>query len=230
MAERLQRTEQARRDFVVDASRDLAGPLQGIIDESAAASLDNVTRLAVHLQETVGGLLDLATLEIQTDPLLLEETDFSLMMDRVISSSENRAAESSVVLIREDTLDVPVLAKVDSVRMAHAISGLINYAIHATGEPKEVRIALSYDGKSVFFSVTSMGAVVEAEELPFLFERFLGRKALSGRETLPDSSGAGLPAARRIIELHGGSIEVKMGALLGVTFFARVPRRVTGAL
>ena len=72
------------------------------------------------------------------------------------------------------------------------------------------------DGVEIVVRDTGPGIV--AEDLPRIFE--------AGFSTHPGSSGLGLAVCRRIVEQHGGSIEVESRAGHGATFRLRLPRHV----
>ena len=69
-------------------------------------------------------------------------------------------------------------------------------------------------------SVTNSAPGMDAEELPRLFERFYRRDRTRSDS---DGSGLGLPIARDLVELHGGTLEASLDGD-EITFTIRLPR------
>jgi two-component system sensor histidine kinase FlrB len=76
-------------------------------------------------------------------------------------------------------------------------------------------------GEAAEILVRDTGTGIGREDLPRIFE--------AGFSTRPGSSGLGLAVCRRILEQHGGSIEVESRAGHGATFRLRLPRRARTA-
>lgn len=233
MADRLQRTEQARRDFVVEASTELEMPLRAIIEVVNSEQIDPVQKVQVigetakTMSRTVEQLLDLARLEMDTDPLKPEVVDLGSLVNETLSTLQDEARAAGVALRRDDTIGKPVEITGDKKRLFAALAGLARYCIAAAETGGSVKISLAEDQNNAFFSVWGSRAGVAPEDMPFLFERFLVRRAVAGRDFLPEGGG-GLAIARRVVELHGGAIEVKSTPTGGITFFARLPKKGLG--
>jgi signal transduction histidine kinase len=231
MADRLQRTERARRDFVVEASNELEMPLRQIMDlvdneEIAVAErLSAVRTLARATSLTVEELLDLARLEMDTGPLKPAPVDFCVVVEEAIRADQPDAS-LGVQVKRDDKIDTPVMMEGDHRRLVAAVSGLIRYSVAAAEPGAIVRVALSEDARDVLFTVTGSTRALPPEELPFIFERFITRRSVSRVDFLPEKAGAGLAIARRVLELHGGMIEAKSAPSGGIAFFARVPKEM----
>jgi signal transduction histidine kinase len=71
--------------------------------------------------------------------------------------------------------------------------------------------------------VKDTGAGIAAEDLPFIFDRFWrGDPARTRQEGA--GSGLGLAIARRLVELHGGTIRAESQVGAGTTFIIELPR------
>ena len=106
----------------------------------------------------------------------------------------------------------------DAVRIREVLENLVANAIRHTPAGGDVSVVLRWPFGEAELSVRDTGSGISAEDLPLVFERY--RKS-------PDSSGQGLglPIAKRLIEAHGGTLEVTSGPGAGTEFRARIPVR-----
>jgi signal transduction histidine kinase len=73
----------------------------------------------------------------------------------------------------------------------------------------------------VYISVTDTGEGIPAEDLPLVFERFY--RVDRSRTRATGGSGLGLTITKRIVEAHGGRIDVQSIAGDGTTFTFSLP-------
>lgn len=90
--------------------------------------------------------------------------------------------------------------------------------------PPGSRVALSLErrGDEAVFAVRDHGVGVPPEEQARIFEPF--RRGAQARGAAIPGVGLGLCVSRRIVEAHGGQIELESAPGLGSTFRVRLPR------
>jgi two-component system sensor histidine kinase HydH len=93
---------------------------------------------------------------------------------------------------------------------------LLDNALAVTPDDRKVRASVLEDGRDLVFSVRDHGPGVPESERVRIFEPF--------HTTKVRGTGLGLAVARRIVELHGGSIEVDDAPGGGALFRVRLPR------
>jgi len=76
-------------------------------------------------------------------------------------------------------------------------------------------------GDGVVFEVSDRGIGIPAEDLPRIFEPFFRSERSRSRGT--GGVGLGLTLAKRIVEAHGGTIDVESEKALGTTVRATLP-------
>jgi len=99
--------------------------------------------------------------------------------------------------------DLPQIC-VDRPAMIQALDNIVDNAIKYSTTEKHLAVSARANGKSVTLTVRDRGTGIARKDLSRVFERFYrgGNVTVSG-------SGLGLPIAKRIVESHGGRIEVR---------------------
>jgi CheY-like chemotaxis protein len=108
------------------------------------------------------------------------------------------------------------------VRLQQVVGNLLSNAVKFT--PQGGRLAVSVESTPTHarITVTDSGAGIQAEFLPFIFERFRQADTTSTRRN--KGLGLGLAISRHLVELHGGTIEASSaGEGHGSTFTVSVP-------
>jgi two-component system sensor histidine kinase BaeS len=226
LAQRLQRLESERRNLVADVSHELRTPLsvirgnlEGMSDGMYAPDPARMRMLIDEVDVIARLVEDFQTLsQAEAGALRLhpENADLKMLAESVVAGMRSRAEEKGVVLAIEATPG-PTIA-VDAVRIREVLENLVANAIRHTPAGGDVSVVLRWPFGEAELSVRDTGSGISAEDLPLVFERY--RKS-------PDSSGQGLglPIAKRLIEAHGGTLEVTSGPEPGTEFRARIPVR-----
>lgn len=128
------------------------------------------------------------------------------------------AAESASINVREDYQNTPVVVNLDPNEMKQVFINIINNAIHAMpdGGDLTIRLATHNEYEAVIeFADTGIG--IEQENMKKIFEPFFSTKE-SGAGT-----GLGLSISYRIVQNHGGRIEVVSEPGRGTLFTVVLP-------
>jgi signal transduction histidine kinase len=120
--------------------------------------------------------------------------------------------------VRAHTKPESVLMYGDKDKVQQLLLILIDNAIKYSKEPIDVRVRS--DRTTVKIEVTDYGIGIPESEIPFLFERFY--RVDEARQRATGGSGLGLSIAKRIVDLHEGSVEVfskpGVGTTVALTF------------
>jgi two-component system phosphate regulon sensor histidine kinase PhoR len=100
---------------------------------------------------------------------------------------------------------------------------LIHNSIKFTPEGGLVRVALCRRPERIEVSIADTGIGIAHEDQPHIFERFY--KADKARRHSEGGSGLGLSIARKVVEMHRGSIAVRSDPGAGATFLVELPLR-----
>jgi PAS domain S-box-containing protein len=235
-ATRLELINQELKDFAYLASHDLQEPLRKIqafssriqdkyvsfLDEEGQDYLRRMTSAAFRMQEMIEGLLDYSKLTLLAKPF--EQVDLNLAAEEVLSDLEIRIEKCKG---KVELVNLPVL-EADPFQMRRLLQNLIANGLkfYKPGVPPLVRVIAetksnedaSHEGW-VILSVSDNGIGFDENLKHRLFQPFqrLVRKAEY------EGSGVGLAICRKIVERHGGTINVNSVPGMGTTFVVKLP-------
>ncbi|HEX8147103.1 MAG TPA: ATP-binding protein [Pyrinomonadaceae bacterium] len=228
--------EQANRlkdEFLATVSHELRTPLTAIIgwahmlrhpglDEATARrGLETIERNAQAQAQLVEDILDASRFIAGKVRLTVAPVDLAAVVDAAVDSVQ-LAAESKGVRL-EVTLD-PAARHVsgDAGRLQQVVWNLLANAIKFTDGGGSVCVRLRRAGRYVEVVVGDDGCGIDAEFLPYIFERFRQADATTTRRH--GGLGLGLAIARHLVELHGGTVRAESGGEgKGSTFTVRLP-------
>lgn len=231
--EAIERLDKTRQEFVSNVSHELRTPLtviqsfseailDGLVKEEKVRDfyLKNILEESKRLKRLVDDLLDLKALEAgQT----LADMEYVLISKLVMVTSGNFMS-----LAKEKNIDLNVTIKDKEVtvygnidRLKQVMTNLIGNAIAHTQPGGRVEIREEQKDDRVLISVADNGPGIPPEEIEHIWERFY--KVDKSRSRGAGGTGLGLAIARRIVELHGGSITVESAPGQGAVFIVNLP-------
>jgi len=123
--------------------------------------------------------------------------------------------------LQDDLPSTPVRVQADRNRLAQVIMNLLENARKYTPEGGSVRIRLSKEQREALIRIQDTGIGIPDSELPHIWRRFYRVEKSRSRDY--GGAGLGLSIAKRIIELHDGTITVNSKEGIGTTFLIRLP-------
>ncbi len=182
---------------------------------------DVIGRQIRHMTRLVDDLLDVSRISRNKLELRKERVDLSEVVRVAIETSrpllEEGGHELTVTLPSS-----PILLDVDQTRLAQVFSNLLNNAAKYTEAGGRVALHAEQQGKDIVVSVKDSGVGIPAEMLPRIFEMFAQVDRHLDRSQ--GGLGIGLTLAKRLVEMHGGSIEAQSaGPGKGSEFRIRLP-------
>jgi signal transduction histidine kinase len=242
VAKELDETERMRRQFISDVSHEIQSPLTSIRGfaralrsdvagrEDAMRYLDIIEAESERLSRLSENLLKLASLESDAHPFEPKPYRLDRQLRSGVLACEPQWREKNVDVTAE-LPDIRIVADEDL--LSQVWINLIGNAVKFTPEGGRIRITATGDGDgddaTVLVSVADSGPGVPSAERELVFDRFykIDKARLPG---MP-GSGLGLAIAKRIVEMHGGTIVVadpgdadaRGGNVEGAVFIARLP-------
>jgi CheY-like chemotaxis protein len=111
---------------------------------------------------------------------------------------------------------------VDRLRLAQVVSNLLNNAAKYSAKPGTIRLDARRDAGDVVLTVRDDGVGIPADMIARVFEPFV--QVRGSRDRSNGGLGIGLTLVKRLVDLHGGSVEADSGGLgRGSTFVIRLP-------
>src|SRR5581483_4193929 len=131
------------------------------------------------------------------------------------TSSENAGAHVEIMV-------ESVWVQADAVRMEQIIGNLVTNAVKFSPPDKTVRVSLRAEGQDAVLRVIDEGAGIDPRSLPHIFDLFVQDNTTLDRSKR--GLGIGLTLVRRLVELHGGTVEASSeGKGRGAVFTVRLP-------
>ena len=231
----LERLHEEKNHFLGMAAHDLRNPL-GIIQAYAefllqdddlelegrqARFLEYIHDSSRFMLQLVNDLLDVSKIEAGAIDLTPETTDLAELVDRIVRLNRLLASEKEIEVELEtpDSLE----AVVDPGKIEQVLTNLLTNAVKYSETGTTVRVELRAEGDGVVLAVADEGQGIPPDELEELFEPFASTsvQATAGEA----STGLGLAITQRIVQAHGGRIEVESEVGEGSTFTVRLPVR-----
>ncbi len=225
------RTEEVRRDFVVNASHELKTPAAAIqtlseaLDVVADRDPTRVRAVAERLRaeserlvRIVHDLLDLGRLEAAGEVATVS-VDLTALVRSVVASVVDETGRRGITV----DLDLPERATVGGVAgdLRLVIDNLVRNAIQYNRDGGTVSVSLLPGDGAYELVVADSGIGIPQQDLPRIFERFYRVDEARSRET--GGTGLGLSIVRHAVERHGGSVSVESLLGEGTTVRVRLP-------
>ena len=229
-----ERSSRLKDEFLEALGHELRPPLNAILGWSRLMELgrldatetqsagQTISRNARHLAHLVDDLLDLSAVtsgKIRVDP---EETDICEVVEAALDILQPMAKAKGVQL-RKEFFRPDCLVFGDPHRLQQVIWHLVSNAIKFTPRGGLALVTLRSEGSDCEISVTDTGTGIASDMLPFVFDRFW--RADTSPEQRFAGLGLGLALAKRLVELHGGTVTAtSAGPNQGSTFTVILPR------
>ena len=215
LSERLQKTEDARRRFVADASHELKTPLAGIrllsdsilqtenIDSATAREfVEDIKQETDRLTRITENLLKLTRLDSGAQ-LTVAPTDAAKVLEHVVRMLRPVAEEKKVAISYEVVRPVTVLLNADDLHQV--VYNLAENAVKYNRTGGFVHISLDVEEEQCVICVADNGIGIRDEDIPHVFERFY--RVDKARSRAAGGSGLGLSIAADTVHRCGGTIE-----------------------
>lgn len=225
----------AKRSFLNTIRHELRTPLNAIIGFSEIMDAELLGPMPVpqyrdyvrdilassrRLLQIIEDVLEISRAE--TGELVFTKREVNLqaliLAARSLVTTQYGSREIAIEIDAADDLVV----QVDPERLVRAITALLSNAVKFSPEGSEVRVAAGLDPEGVVaIAIEDRGIGMDPGQVEVAFAPFVQLDDTLARRF--DGSGLGLPLARLLAELHGGSLEVDSEPGRGTTATLRVP-------
>lgn len=233
-AERALQQEAKRKDeFLAMLAHELRNPLAPIRSglqllqfdadgaEDRREALQIMDAQLTHLVRLVDDLLDVSRIALGKIQLRHDRVDLREATRRACEIAQGEIGRRGQTL--ETTLpDGPVWIDGDAVRLTQTVENLVSNASKYNAAGGWIRLSLDTDERFASLRVRDSGVGMEPELIPMIFDLFTQSKRTLDRSQ--GGLGVGLSLVKRIVNLHGGTVEARSdGVDRGSEFTIRLP-------
>ncbi|PWC84063.1 histidine kinase [Azospirillum sp. TSH100] len=211
----------AKSAFLAQMSHELRTPLNAVLGFSEMLLSEpfgplgnpryrsyagDIRDAGTHLLALIDDILELSRLDSGGMPIAEEGVDLGTLSLRVVSALQEAATEGDVRLRREVPDDLPLLQG-DAQALTQMLTNLLSNAVTHTRPGGEVVLTahLMPDG-GIGLMVADTGVGIPTAELPRILHPFDPPDSTIARNSR--GTGLGLPIVKRLVELHGGRLEL----------------------
>jgi signal transduction histidine kinase len=191
------------------------------LTEQVKAQHEKIAPALERLKSIIGNMIEMVQLDYDLK-LNYNLIDLDLVVDQAVRQLRTRMQEHHPSLHRTDSPGLPT-GRYDIEHMQQAITNLLNNAVTATPDEGSITVRTFERGNDLVIEVTDTGIGIPEASLPRIFDRFY--RVDAARRGTTGSNGLGLSIAKRVVEGHGGHIEVESEVGKGSTFRIVVPLR-----
>ena len=231
--ERLREADRQKDEFLAMLAHELRNTLApirttvGITSADAVVSRvrDVVDRQVTQMARLLDDLLDVSRLARESLLLQRRPTALAEVLDAALETSRPLLAHNALRLVVDQPAE-PVILDADAVRLTQVFANLLNNAAKYSHPGDAVTLTVRLEEAFVAVSVSDTGIGIAPHMLPRVFDLFA--QGTEARSHAPGGLGIGLSLAQRLVDMHGGRIDVcSPGTGEGSTFTVRLPLLVT---
>ena len=224
----------AKDEFLSIASHELKTPLASLkgmaqllrrrLERNASievANLLNIERSIRRLELLVNDLLNTSLIETGVFVLKRQCCDLVALCRDVIEEYKMGTGPDLPLIF--EAPNEPIEVEVDVDRISQVILNLLSNAHKYSSADSPITVTLQRAGESGILSVRDWGVGIPAEKIPHIFERFYRVPGVEVQTGSGIGLGLGLYISRKIVERHGGHIEVQSILGEGSTFSITLP-------
>lgn len=213
-------SNKAKANFLANMSHELRTPLNAILGFSEIiknAAFGPIARnyqdyagdihdSGVHLLSLINEVLDLSKLEAGQFELVEQHVDLAFLAAGGIRLVEPLAQKAEIDLSHsiEDGLS---FIRADERRMRQVLINLLANAVKFTPPGGHIGLAMRRTQKGLLIEVSDTGIGIPADKIDLAMEPFSQVEADINRSY--QGTGLGLPLAKRLVELHGGTLSLR---------------------
>ena len=226
---------QAKSEFLANMSHELRTPLNAIVGFSEIMKQEtmgpvgnaryleyanDIHRAGHHLLDLINDILDLSKVESGKDELHEETLEIGDLVDSVRVLVSGRAEREDIAL-RFDLEDLPAL-RADARKLKQILVNLLSNAIKFTETGGRVTFrAWTRADSGLVFQIVDTGIGIASDDIPKALAPFRQIEGALARKY--PGTGLGLPLAKALVEMHGGTLDLQSELGVGTTVTVRFP-------
>jgi two-component system, sensor histidine kinase len=229
----LRLADKHKDEFLATLAHELRNPLAPMVNALSLMRSPNATegtsqqardiiqRQLSHMVRLVDDLLDVSRISRGKLTVRREPVELAKILENAVDTVRP-LLEREHQGLSIDIPERPIFLQADPVRLSQVFANLLNNASRYTQSGGEIELAAAVHGNTARVTVQDNGKGIDPEDLSGIFAMFAQDQDAGQR--VQAGLGVGLALAKRLVELHGGSIEAaSAGAGKGSTFTVQLP-------
>ena len=229
----------AKSDFLANMSHELRTPLNSIIgfsevleDEmlgslnaSQRENMQYILKAGRHLLSLINDILDLSKVESGKMELEVDRVSLRGILDASLVMHREKALRHGISLDLQMEPVTDMVIEADERKLKQILFNLLSNAVKFTPDGGSVRVmAREITGaQEIEISIEDTGIGIKPEDIPKLFKEFSQLDSVYDKEY--EGTGLGLALTKKLVELHGGRIQVSSEFGKGSRFVFVIPVR-----
>ena len=232
LVEELQQLDTYKGQLIATVAHELKNPLTSVMGHlemlesspdltgTTRSSLNAMDRGARRMVRVIDDLLLLSKVGDPDDPVIAAPVDLARIVDDVVDLITMPAAQKQLQ-VTVDLPSGPVLALGDHDELDRVAANLVSNAVKYTPASGTVRISVDRAGNDVVLTVVDEGIGISEDDLLRLGTEFF--RSSNPEAVAQPGTGLGLAIVRRIVDRHGGRLEIQSELGSGSTFQVWLP-------
>lgn len=224
---------QLKDEFIAIVSHELRTPLNSILgwaqmiltrkmsEATVNKALETIERNAKQQVTLINDILDVSRIIRGKIRLSIRQVNLAQIVNEAIETVKPSAEAKNIQLVTAISNSLGSVAG-DSDRLQQITINLLSNAVKFTPEGGRISVKVGVSGHQAQMVVSDNGKGISADFLPHVFEGFRQEDASITR--VHGGLGLGLTIVRRLVELHGGTVQAfSEGEGKGATFTVKLP-------
>lgn len=233
----LARATRLKDEFLATISHELRTPLNailgiseglqdqvfGAINEKQRLALKTIERSGKHLLELINDILDLSKIEAGQMDLQYTHVAISPLCQSSLAFIKQQALQKRIQIEVNIQPRLPELF-VDERRIRQVLINLLDNAVKFTPEGGKITLKVTRETcvqNIICIAVIDTGIGIDQENLKQLFQPFIQVDSALNRQY--NGTGLGLALVKRLVEMHGGKVQVSSEIGIGSCFTVDLP-------
>ena len=228
----LKDADHAKNEFLATLAHELRSPLSPIRNAAEILrlrgdsspelqwALDVIERQMQHMTRLVDDLLDISRITMNRLELRKETVEIGAILEDAVEACKPILDECEHRL--SVTVEPDIVIDADRERLAQVVANLLHNAAKYTERGGSIHLSAVRDGEWVVVGVRDSGIGIPADQLTTIFEMFTQLNPTL--ERVHGGLGIGLTLVKRLVQMHGGTVEARSGGEgRGSDFTIRLP-------
>lgn len=234
LSEKLQIEDKRKDEFLISTSHELRNPLHGIINitQSMQNDIENplsskqkrrttlLIHISNHLSMLVDDLLDISKLNDNAIKLRVEKVNLLTIVNGVYDMVSLSLGNKPVKMVIDIADNIPLIWA-DKQRLTQIIYNILHNAVKFT-QVGQITTRAKVKNNNIFIEIEDTGMGISKNDLPNIFKPY-EQGNISQSINMVEGIGYGLYICKRLVELHGGEINVSSVIDKGSVFTIKLP-------